>query len=67
MQPDPRNAKELIARKEQLIELARQKGIDYSSALSKAPSDTVAQIGVLARLLRIDASIALVPSLPLPS
>ena len=67
MEPDPRNAKELIARKEQLIELARQKGIDYSSALAKAPSDTVAQIGVLARLLRIDASIALVPSLPLPS
>jgi hypothetical protein len=61
---DPRNAKEVISRKEELLAAAKAAGLDCATALADAPADNVAQIGLLARLLGIDALAALDPSVP---
>jgi hypothetical protein len=61
---DPRNAREVISRKEELVAAAKAAGVDYAAALADAPADNVAHIGLLARLLGIDALAALDPSVP---
>lgn len=61
---DARNANEVISRKEELLAAAEATGLDYAKALAVAPADNVAHIGVLARLLGIDALAALDPSIP---
>ena len=61
---DPRNAKEVLSRKEELLAVAKAAGLDYATALADAPADNVAHIGLLARLLGIDALAALDPAVP---
>jgi hypothetical protein len=61
---DPRNATEVIRRKEELVAAAKTAGLDYATALAQAPDDNVAQIGVLAKLLGVDAIAALDPGVP---
>ena len=61
---DARNAKEVVSRKEELLAAAKAKGLNYETALADAPADNVAHIGLLARLLGIDALAALDPSVP---
>lgn len=62
---DPRNAEPLVKRKEQLLALAKTAGADVDGALRECPADNVAHIGVLAKLLGIDALTALDPAAPL--
>jgi Pyruvate/2-oxoacid:ferredoxin oxidoreductase gamma subunit len=62
---DPRNASEVIRRKEELVGAATAAGLEYATALANAPRDNVAHIGVLARLLGIDALAALDTAIPL--
>jgi hypothetical protein len=61
---DPRNAGEVIRRKEELVAAAKAAGLEYATALANAPADNVAHIGVLANLLGIDAIAALDPAVP---
>jgi hypothetical protein len=63
---DPRNAEPLVKRKEELLALAKTAGVDVDGALRECPADNVAHIGLLARLLGIDALTALNPAAPLP-
>jgi hypothetical protein len=62
---DPRNADAVIKRKDELVALAKRAGIDYIKALKKTGDDNVIRIGVLAKLLGIDATIALNTTVPL--
>ena len=59
---DPRNVDVLLKRKDELVALASKAGINCVAALENLGDDTIAQIGVLAKLLGIDATIALNPS-----
>jgi hypothetical protein len=56
---DPRNADVLVKRRDELLALASKAGINSNAPLENAGDDTVAQIGILAKLLGIDAMIAL--------
>jgi hypothetical protein len=62
---DPRNADEFVKRKEDLLVLAAKTGFDATKALETVGDDNIAQIGVLATLLEIDARIALNTSVSL--
>ncbi len=59
LENDPRNTDALIKRKEELVALAKKTGIKYAEALESVGDDNVAQIGMLARLMGINATIAL--------
>jgi hypothetical protein len=59
---DPRNVDAVVKRKDELVVLASKAGINCAAALENVGDDTIAQIGVLAKLLAIDATIALNPS-----
>jgi hypothetical protein len=63
---DPRNVDVLVKRKDELFALTSRAGINCAAALESVGDDTIAQIGILAKLLGIDAMIALNPSASLP-
>jgi len=59
---DPRNVDVVVKRKEELLGLAAKAGINCNAALENSGGDTIVQIGVLAKLLGIDAMVALNPA-----
>jgi hypothetical protein len=56
---EPRNVEEFVNRKEELLALAANAGIDVTRELENVGGDSISQIGLLARLLGIDARVAL--------